>query len=447
MTPQVFGDYLLTSRLVERSMTEVFLAVRLGDKSARVVVLKRAPLDEAASGSVAESLRREIEVLREGRIDRVAALLDHGEVAGLPFVVLEHVNGQPLDAILASGPLDRKTSLLLARDLALALASLHAKGWVHGDVTPSNIVVDDAGEATLVDLGIARRSNEPREMPAGKPGYASPEAALGKPARPSDDVYGWGVVVAECLIGARLFRETDLAEAATRPARLPNAVMDIRLLADALALEPERRPLAHAIAAAIEPSHEGRRSLADAVNTSQQRGAEPRSAPARVAVGVTKMDAGFSAPPPHAGGAAKTVAAPVVAPGHKRPGSHGEPPPSARSSAVAVVAIVLSIAAVLGSLGGFLLGRRTATAAAKRRETTTLSLPTIPPRAEVKLDGRTLLTPNSATSVDIEPGTHKLTVQIARREPREYEFMAESGDHVVLVVVPILRGAGKDQDP
>lgn len=441
MTPQVFGEYLLTSRLVERSMTEVFLAVRLGDKSARVVVLKRAPLDEAASGSVAESLRREIEVLREGRIDRVTALVDHGEVAGLPFVVLEHINGQPLDAILASGPLERGTTMLLARDLALALASLHAKGWVHGDVTPSNIVIDDAGEATLVDLGIARRTNELREMPAGKPGYASPEAALGKPARPSDDVYGWGVVVAECLLGGRLFRETDLAEAATRPERLPNAVMDVHMVASALSREPERRPAAQAIAAGIEPSHEGRRSLADAVNASQLRGAGPRSVPARGGVGVTKIDLGFAEPV-----AAKTVGSLVVAARNKGPGSHGPHPPSSRTSALAIVAIVLSVAMLFGAVGAFFLGRRTGANAAKRRETTTLTLPTIPPRAEVKLDGRTLLTPNATTNLDIEPGSHKLTVQIARREPREYEFVAEAGDHVVLVVVPVQRG-GKDTDP
>ncbi len=72
-----------------------------------------------------------------------------------------------------------------------------------------------------------------------------------------------------------------------------------------------------------------------------------------------------------------------------------------------------------------------------------MSLPQLPARAEVKLDGRTLLNASGASRLPIEPGAHKLSVQIGRQDTREYEFVAQPGEHVVLVVVP---NARKDRD-
>jgi hypothetical protein len=264
VTPQVFGEYLLTSRLVERSMAEVFLGVRLGDRTGRLIVVKRAPLDESASGAVAESIRREIEVLSSGP---TKAWSRWSITARSPGCRSSRSSTRRVARSTTSSKQVRSIAtprMLVGRDLARAIASLHAGGWVHGDVTPSNVVIDDTGEALLVDLGIARRLGEAREMPAGKPGYASPEAAVGKPASPSDDVYAWGIVVAECLIGGRLFREADLAEAAARRSSLPLPVEEAPLLAAALGLEPASRPEASALVAGISADASKRRVLADA---------------------------------------------------------------------------------------------------------------------------------------------------------------------------------------
>jgi len=412
VTPQVFGEYLLVARLVERSMAEVYLAVRLGDRSGRTFVVKRAPLDERASGSIAESLRREAEVLREGKLDGVVALADAGEVAGLPYVVLEHVKGASLDNLLTRGALPREAAMLVARDLARALAGLHARGWVHGDVTPSNVIIDEAGEVVLLDLGIARRVGEAREMPAGKPGYASPEAALGKPASPSDDVYGWGTVVAECIIGARLFRETDLAEAGARNDGLPLPVEEIASLRAALALNGSRRPAAAEIVDQLPVDAKRRHVLADAVLSAEMRG-EDRSTD--VPVHRTASDPG----------ARRMVQATSVRPG-----------PFARTRAVVIALAGLAVAVALVS--GFVLGRRTKPKD-KDKESASLTVPLVMPRAEVRLDDRILLKTGGANALPIEPGAHKLTVQMPRRERQEYEFVAGPGDHVVLVMVPVAR--------
>lgn len=413
MTPQVFGDYLLTSRLVERSMAEVFLAVRLGDRAGRLVVIKRAPLDESASGAVAESIRREIEVLSSGPYAGVVRMVDHGEIAGLPFVALEHVKGRSLDEVLGGGGLSAEAAMLLGRDVARGLASLHERGWVHGDVTPSNVIVDDTGEATLVDLGIARKVGEPREMPAGKPGYASPEAAVGKPATPSDDVYAWGIVVSECLIGARLFREADLAEAAARRSSLPLPVEEAPLLAAALSLDPSARPPASALVAGITASSDARRVLADAALSAELRAGEREPA---------------LSPEP---GPAVTASDPAIV----RMVQASSVRPPARAATPRVLLLIASLVAAGALLLGFFVGRRTA----PREHGATISLPQLPARAEVKLDGRTLLNASGARRVPIDPGSHKLSVQLGRKESREYEFVAQPGEHVVLVIVPNAR--------
>lgn len=423
MTPQVYGDYLLTSRVALRSMAEVFLAVKLGDRSGRILVLKRAPIDEAPSGSVAESLRREAEVLSGGAIDGVAAMVEHGDIAGLPFVVLEHVKGQSLEALLDLGTLDKSAANVIGRDVARALAALHDKGWIHSDVTPSNVMIDDAGEATLVDLGIARRIGETREMPAGKPGYASPEAAMGKPARPSDDIYGWGVLMGECLIGGRLFRETDLAEAAARRSNLPLPVEESPLVAAALSLDPERRPTAADLLRALPSEPDKRSVVANAVLSAELRSGEGAPLEARqeiVDARVTTNDPGIGR---------------MVQASSQRP----PPPRASRTVLLAVVA-----AAFLGALAvGFVAGRRSAP---KHTPDTTLSLPALPPRAEVKIDGRTVLA-GASRELPIEPGAHKLSFQMARRESREFEFVAEPGDRVVVLVVqPRKGGTGSDSD-
>lgn len=419
--PQVFGDYLLTSRLALRSMAEVFVAVRLGDRSGRLLVLKRAPFDEAPSGAIAESLRREIAVLDGEAIAGVVKMLDHGEIGGLPFIVLEYVKGQPLDALLSLGPMDKAAAIVVGRDIARALSALHARGWVHGDVAPSNIVVDDAGEATLLDLGIARRIGEPREMPAGKPGYASPEAAVGKPARPSDDVYGWGTVVAECLVGGRLFRETDLAEAAARRSHLPLPIEDDELLASALALDVAVRPTADGIVAALKPDPEGRRVLASAVLSAELR---------------TEDDASerVSSEPLLTSTASDPAIVRMVEASSDRPRA-GSPKANAGKKSLRWILALASVLVGVALVGGFFIGRRTA----RHDVQTKMTLPQIPPRTEIQLDGRTLLGAGTLREIPIDPGSHKLTVRIARRDAKEYEFVAEPGDHVVLLVVPVNR--------
>ncbi|MEJ7734667.1 MAG: protein kinase, partial [Polyangiaceae bacterium] len=214
---EVFGDFLLVQPIASSPMAEVTLAVRLGERSGRTYVIKRPRVGERPSGAAAQAIAREGEVLEAVRGPGIVSLEAAGELAGLPYVALGHVRGAPLDRVLAhAGALSAAAAAVVALDLVRALAALHAAGWVHGDVAPSNVVIDDAGEVILIDFGLAARSGERRAAVAGKPGYVAPEALRAVPVAAAEDVYGWGVVVAECVLGRRLYPERSLPEAAAR---------------------------------------------------------------------------------------------------------------------------------------------------------------------------------------------------------------------------------------
>ena len=117
---------------------------------------------------------------------------EHGWIAlewAMHGTLRESVRARDLGRLL---PIER-----WAMPLALALARVHSKGWVHHDVKPANVLLARSGDAILTDFGIARRAGEP--SPAGSLGYLSPERLAGRASDPRDDVYGFGRVLEDVL--------------------------------------------------------------------------------------------------------------------------------------------------------------------------------------------------------------------------------------------------------
>jgi len=421
----VFGDFLLVHRLATSHMADVAIAVRLGDRSGRTFVLKRPVLGERASGRVAQAIAREGEVLESVQAPEIVTLEAAGEIAGLPYVAVEHIRGAALDAVLAHvGALPPAAARAVARDLGRALAALHGAGWVHGDVTPSNVLVDDAGEARLVDFGLATRIGSKHVEIAGKPGYIAPEAVRGVDARPTEDVYGWGVVVAECALGHRLYPEHALAEAASR-ADAPRAVSDLGLWATpvcaAMRRDPAARPAASELATAFDEADLDRAALA-AVVARVSAALEPDRAP-KVAADAAPL----------------TPTAPMRV--EARAASKGEsalaPAPLAGRPGMRLVAVAALVAALLGLVVGRVSARY-------RQGSISLS-GTLPRRMQVELDGKPTTPPESGASLPIAPGRHTLVVTLPKGERREYTFHVRAGEQIV--VLPLTRGAGEDKSP
>ena len=146
----------------------------------------------------------------------IVTIYDVGEADGTPYIVMELLEGRPLDRVLQDGPLDAATTLRISIQLAEALAFAHAQRVVHRDIKPSNIILAPDGHSVkLLDFGIARVGDMVFEAESvrtqagqvlGTPRYMSPEQALGSEIDGRSDLFSVGVVMYEMLSGRRAFQ-------------------------------------------------------------------------------------------------------------------------------------------------------------------------------------------------------------------------------------------------
>jgi hypothetical protein len=202
----------------------------------------RAADDPAAR----DRLRREAALLSGLAGPHVVALRDVLLVPGGPVLVLEHADGGSLAALLAArSRLEPGEVLTLGLPLARTLADLHGRGVVHGDLSPSNVLLSGDGRPMLADLGVARLLGEPLSPTEGTVGYVDPAVLAGNPPSPASDVYALAVLLTEALTGRPLAATpaADLVDVA------PPAL--VRCLVAGLDSEPERRPTAGQLAEAL----------------------------------------------------------------------------------------------------------------------------------------------------------------------------------------------------
>ncbi len=426
LKPEVFGNWLLIEKLSRRSMTEVYRAIELGDKSARSYVVKRVPLGQPASGAVAESLRREAAAVRAEGLINCPRFIASSDLGGLPFLVVEYIEGVSIDRLTQVGKLTDDLALGIGRGLARVLSKLHEAGFVHGDVTPENVLVDEFGEVHLIDFGLAYAVGATRDTPGGKPGYVSSDAALGKPAQPADDIYGWGVVVAEIFLGRHLFHETDLAEAAVRPEALPAELGAHASIAKALSRAATERPDAKELAQLTGAAEAT--VLGELVAALARAGDSPRtsrSAP------VSKTVQGLLRP---------VDETPAIDP--KEILRETKTITASASSFNRTTILALTLGLLFALALGLIVGRRFPV----RNSDASITFPMVPPRTEIELDGAIIVVPEPGRALPIRPGKHRVSVQVGRRDATEYEFVAEPGEHIVVVSVNPPR-AGLADDP
>lgn len=210
------GTYEL-GRLISRGgMGAVYVARRSdGHFDRRVAVKLLHP--GATDPQALERFRAERQILARLEHPSIARLYDGGESEqGVPFLVMEYVEGLPLDVYCDRHRLGIDERLRLCQHLFDAVAYAHQNLLVHRDIKPSNVLVTPEGELKLLDFGIAKRLAEDedgdRESEAGlpglrpmTPGYASPEQVRGEAITTASDVYALGVVLYELLCGRRPF--------------------------------------------------------------------------------------------------------------------------------------------------------------------------------------------------------------------------------------------------
>lgn len=205
------GDWRIVRRLGRGGMGVVYLGERRGADFVQRGAIKILP---AATSSEAAVRRFELErrILARVAHPHIAHLIDGGiDARGLPFLVMEHVAGRPLDEHCDEERLPVEARLRLMITIAQAVDAAHRNLVVHRDLKPSNILITPDGVVKLLDFGIAKLlAPEPGEAgltaTEGRPmtpTYASPEQVRGEPIATAADVYQLGLLLYELLTGRR----------------------------------------------------------------------------------------------------------------------------------------------------------------------------------------------------------------------------------------------------
>ncbi|MFN7962217.1 MAG: serine/threonine-protein kinase [Thermoanaerobaculia bacterium] len=215
------GPYRLAEVINRGGMGTVFLAERDDDQYQHRVALK--VIQPWLLGSL-EGLRRfrhERQTLARLEHPGIARLYDGGTTeAGWPYLVMEYVEGEPLDQYCDRHRLGVRARLELVGKLCEAVQYAHQNLLVHRDIKPSNVLVTAQGELKLLDFGIAKRLDEAEQegdstqftrlgLRLMTPAYASPEQVRGEPVSTASDVYSLGVLLYELLSGLSPYRGED----------------------------------------------------------------------------------------------------------------------------------------------------------------------------------------------------------------------------------------------
>lgn len=273
----VFANrFLVADRVGQGGFGTVYRARdQLLDREVAIKVLNLDRHDEA----VVRRFVREASFARDVASEHVVRIFDAGSHDGIPYLVLEYLEGATLRERLAAGPLPVEEVTGLAAQVLEGLAALHEKGIVHRDIKPSNVLFDDRGIAKVGDFGLAVVPADGERSLAlgvgelvGSPAYLSPEQVLGQTVSPASDLYSLGVVLFEALAGQRPFRGEGLLDLAlARIARSAPSVRALRpdcprwldlLVGRLLECQPSRRyQTARAVAADLERRRVARRFL------------------------------------------------------------------------------------------------------------------------------------------------------------------------------------------
>jgi serine/threonine protein kinase len=209
--PQTIGRYEVQRVLGSGAMGSVVLAEdpRIKRKVAIKTVKMDAIRNEEDRHEFMARFQREAEVSGLLNHPGIVAIYDVGESDQGPFLAMEYVAGKPLDALIkGQAPLTLGQRLKIAAAVAEALDHAHAKGIVHRDVKPGNIMVSDDLRPKLMDFGIAKREDASLTQTGtflGTPSYASPEQIKEGTVDNRSDIFSFGVLVFELVSGQSPF--------------------------------------------------------------------------------------------------------------------------------------------------------------------------------------------------------------------------------------------------
>jgi serine/threonine-protein kinase len=208
---QVVGRYQLFETLGVGATSRV--ARGFDPMIGRPVAVKIFPT-EIAQGAARERFLREARVVGQLNHPNIITLHDMGidEGSQTPYLVMEFIDGLPLDRVLEKGTLPVPRACAWAAHAAEALDVAHRRGVIHGDVKPANILITTEGKVKLTDFGMARVAKRDTGESAllGTPAYWCPEQIMGRPQDARSDIFSLGAVLYEMVTGSKAFEADTL---------------------------------------------------------------------------------------------------------------------------------------------------------------------------------------------------------------------------------------------
>jgi eukaryotic-like serine/threonine-protein kinase len=241
------GRYHIIRLLGTGGMGAVYQAWddELGEAVAIKVIRPEVTDDPAVARDIERRFKRELVTARQVTHRNVVRIHDLGEIDGIKYITMPYINGADLATILKrEGRLSVRRALSTARQLVAGLKAAHESGVVHRDLKPANIMIDPDDNAVIMDFGIARSTSGAGETVAGAVvgtlEYMAPEQAMGQPVDHRADIYSFGLILYDMLVGRR---DSSRAESAiaelmkrmthalppirTRDASIPEALEEI----------------------------------------------------------------------------------------------------------------------------------------------------------------------------------------------------------------------------
>lgn len=216
MEGTTFGQYELLELLGRGGMGEVYRA--RDTKTDRIVALKVLPAELARDEIYQQRFRREAQAVSGVNDPHVVPIHGYGEIDGRLYLDMRLIEGESLGNLLAQRdtPLGPELGAVVVEQVASALDSAHARGLVHRDVKPTNILISDREFVYLIDFGLARTAGETGLTTAGSTlgtlAYMAPERFSGGQSDTRSDIYALTCVLYECLTGKRPYPSDSLEQ-------------------------------------------------------------------------------------------------------------------------------------------------------------------------------------------------------------------------------------------
>ncbi|HLB64470.1 MAG TPA: protein kinase [Anaerolineales bacterium] len=270
------GQYVILEQIGRGGMSVVFRASQESiGREVAVKVLHSSLIQQ--DPTFLDRFQREVKVCAFLQHPHILPVYDYGQNSGRPFIVMAFVRGGSLDDRIRQGPMSLSEVLPIVGQVADALDFAHAKGVVHRDFKPSNVLLDENGNAYLSDFGLAKVSDAALQLTGsallGTPDYMAPDLASSEPLSPSVDIYALGITLYQMLTGHVPF--TASTPMGVLLAHLSQPVPDVRLERPDLP-EAVQQIIATAMAKKANERYGSAGNLAEALRTAAK---EPQHTP------------------------------------------------------------------------------------------------------------------------------------------------------------------------